>query len=100
MPVTYISAGSTTRVKDGPGLFKGLWITPVAGSSLVIADNPILGNGGPDFNNLTAITSTIGNHGVFVTATNPTYFQGFGTRFSNALTVSASSSARVSVFWE
>lgn len=100
MPYAYISAGSTTRVKDGPGLFKGAWITPVAGSSLVIADNPILGNGGPDFNNLGAITSTLGIHGVFVTATNPMQLSGFATRFQNALTVSASSSARVSVFFE
>lgn len=100
MPVAFISAGSTTRVKDGPGLFKGLWITPVSGGSLVVADNPVLGNSGPDFNALTAITSTIGIHGVFQASSNPLYFQGFATRFQNALTVSASSSARVSVFYE
>ena len=100
MPYTFISAGSTTRVKDGPGLFKGAWLTPVAGGSLVIADNPILGNGGPDFNALTAITSTIGIHGVWPASPSPTFFNGFATRFDNALTVSASSSARVTVFWE
>ena len=99
MPVTYISAGSTTRVNDGPGLLKGLWVSPVAGGSLVIADNPDLGASGPNFNNLTAITSTIGNHGVFV-AGNPVFLDGMATRFANALTVAASSSSRVSVLWE
>lgn len=100
MPVAYISAGSSTRVKDGPGLLKGVWITPAAGATLVMADNPDLGAAGPNFNNLTSVTSTVGIHGVFVTGTNPLFFDGFAHRFANALTVAASSSARVSVFYE
>ena len=100
MPYAFISAGSTTRVKDGPGLLKSVWITPVAGGSLLIADNPDMGASGPNFNNLTSVTSTIGIHGVFVTGTNPTFFDAFATRFQNALTVSASSSQRVTVLYE
>lgn len=99
MPYAYISAGSTTRVKDGPGLLKGIWVSPVAGGSLVLADNPDLGNGGPNFNALTSITSTIGIHGVFI-AGNPVPLDGFATRFQNALTVSATSSSRVTLLYE
>ena len=99
MPVAFISAGSTTRVKDGPGLFKGAWIAPAAGSSIVIADNPDLGTAGPDFNSPSSITSTIAFHGLWTVVT-PASLDGFATRFANALTVSATSSARVSIFYE
>lgn len=99
MPVTYISAGSTTRVKDGPGLLKGVWISPVAGGTLLIADNPDMG-ATPNFNNLTAITSTIANVGTWAASPQPQYLDGFATRFANALVIATTSSPRVSVFWE
>ena len=100
MPYAYISAGSTTRVKDGPGLFKGLWVTPVSGGSVLVADNPDMGSAGPNFNALTSVTSTVGIHGTWPASMPPAYFDGFATRFQNALVVSATSSARVSVFFD
>ena len=100
MPVAFISAGSTTRVKDGPGLFKGAWIAPAAGSSIVIADNPDLGTTGPNFNSAASVTSTIALPGVYPASPVPVYFDAHALRFANALTVAATSSARVTLFYE
>ena len=100
MPYAFISAGSSTRVKDGPGLLKSVWIMPASGGSLVIADNPNLGAGGPDFNALTSVTSTITNLGVWPATPSPTFFDAFATRFQNGLSIAASSSARVTVLFE
>ena len=98
--VAYISAGSSTRVKDGPGSLFGVWFAPVAGSTLVMADNPDLGASGPNFNALTSVTSTIAFPGVYPASPVPAYFDAHAFRFANALTVAATSSARVSVFYE
>ncbi len=99
MPYSYISAGSSTRVKDGRGRLFGFWIAPPAGSSIVIADNPDMGTLGPNFNLASSITSTIGAMGQFSVAT-PQYFDAFATPFVNALSISATSSARVTVFFD
>src|SRR5688572_4858528 len=99
MPFAYIAAGSSTRVKDGPGRLFGFWIAPAAGSSLVLADSPNLGNSGPNFNSPTSVTSTIGFLNQFSVAT-PQYFNAHAAPFVNALTVAASSSAKVTIFFE
>lgn len=98
--VAYISAGSTTRVDDGPGRLFGIWYDPVAGSSLVVADNPDLGASGPNFNALTSITSTIAFLGVQPTTGLVLDLDAHAFEYQNALTVSASSSARVTVFYQ
>ena len=100
MPYAYVSAGSSTRVKDGPGTLKGVWFSPVAGSTLVLADNPDLGAAGVNFNNATSVTSTIAFQGTYPASPVPEYFDAHATRFANALSVAASSSARVSIFYE
>ena len=97
---SYVSAGSSTRVKDGPGTLFGVWFEPFVGSSLVLADNPNLGASGPDFNLATSITSTIGFHGPWPANPEPAFFDAHALRFANALTVAATSSARVSIFYE
>ena len=98
--VSYISAGSSTRVKDGTGTLFGVWVEPFVGSSLVLADNPDLGAAGPNFNSATSVTSTIGFHGPWPTSPAPIFLDAHALRFANALTVAATSSARVSIFYE
>ena len=97
---SYVSAGSSTRVKDGPGTLFGAWFVPVAGSTLLLADNPDLGSGGPNFNNRTAITSTIASLGVYPASPVPVYFDAHALRFANALAVAASSSSPVPLFFD
>ncbi len=98
--VSYVSAGSSTRVKDGTGVLYGVWFEPFVGSSLVIADNPDLGASGPNFNLSTSVTSTIGFHGPWPANPSPFLFDAHALRFTNALTIAATSSARVSIFFE
>ena len=98
--VSYISAGSSTRVKDGTGTLYGVWVEPFVGSSLVLADNPDLGAAGPDFNLATSVTSTIGFLGPWPANPGTEFFDAHALRFANALTIAATSSARVSIFFE
>ena len=98
--IAYVSAGSSTRVKDGTGTLFGIWLEPFVGSSLILADNPDLGSAGPDFNSVASVTSTIGLHGPWPANPVPVFLDAHALRFSNALTVSATSSARVSIFFD
>lgn len=97
MPYAYISAGSTTRVFDGPGRLFGITVSATAGSSVLLADNPDFGASSPNWNS-PSITSTIARIGTFATA-NPAFFDFFSLPIKNALTVAATSSASVTVIY-
>jgi hypothetical protein len=88
---TYISAGSNTTVKSGPGsLYKILSSNPT-GSTIVLDDSVSLGQA-PNFNSATA--GTIGNIGGALLDFEP------GLGFNTGLTVAASSNARLLVVYE
>lgn len=96
---TYISAGSTTRIKSGAGTLYLAHVSPANGSSLVLADTPNLGAAGPNFNLRTSVTSTIAFVGTYASAV-PDSLDFNGTAFDNGLSVSATSSAAITVVWD
>lgn len=96
---TYISAGSSTRIKSGAGTLYLAHVSPANGSSLVLADSPNLGASGPNFNLRTSVTSTIAFVGTFASAV-PASLSFNGTAFDNGLSVSATSSAAITVVWD
>lgn len=96
---TYISAGSSTCIKSGAGTLYVAHISPANGSSLVLADTPDLGAAGPNFNLRTSVTSTIAFIGTFA-STVPASIDLNGAAFNNGLSVSATSSAAVTVVWD
>lgn len=96
---TYISTGSSTTVKSGPGYLYGVHITPTAGSSLVVVDTVTgSGAGGFDMNSptTTGLIARLPFSGA--STSGPAFIPFWGVRFENGLGVSASSSASVTVY--
>lgn len=90
---TYISAGSSTLVKSGPGVLFGLYLTPANGATVYAVDALNIG-AIPNLN--TDLTGTISR--VTYGAATPDSVDFQGIHFDNGLVVAATSSARITVF--
>lgn len=91
---TYISAGSTTQVRSGPGSLYGVHITPANGASVVFIDATDAGSIASNFaQDPIGIFARIG---VYAAAT-PDFIEMKGVHFNSGLIVSATSSARLTV---
>lgn len=94
---TYISTGSTTTVVTGPGNLYGIHVTPAAGTQVVVIDSTTAGSITSNFNfDPVGLISRIGP---YQASPNPDYIPFWGDHFNNGLIVSASSNARLTVFY-
>ena len=89
---TYISAGSTTLVKSGAGFLYGMHTSPANGATIYAVDSISIG-AAPNLN--TDLTGTLFRVGY--TGAAPDFIDTKGVGFSLGLTVSATSSARITV---
>ena len=96
---TYISAGSSTTVLSGPGKLYSIHITPVAGSTLLVADSKNLG-ASPTFNSDADPSGgvLIGRFGPYG-GTTTDYLDFKGASVNDGITVAATSNARLTVLY-
>lgn len=94
--ITFISAGSTTLVASGGGNLYGVAVDKGNGATVLVADSLNLG-ATPDYNavNQTGLMRSIGT----LQTAGPYDAEFKGAHFSTGLSISASSTARVTVTW-
>ena len=99
----YVSDGSNTTVKTGPGSLYSIQVSPGHGSTLTIVDSADLG-AAPDLNS-DSLTGIIGRVGEWSTSSNgikpsPDTLSFVGLGFNVGLTLAATSNARLIVEYE
>lgn len=93
---TYVSAGSNTTISSAPGSLYSIQVSPANGSTVVLVNDANLG-ATPNLNS-DSLTGIIGRVGTYAAATpDAVTFGGIGF---DALTVAATSNARLIVEWE
>lgn len=98
---TFLTTASTHNVFRRAGTFYGLTISPVAGSTVVVADLADAGTTALNLNAPSGISGAFMALGPFPAAPNPLTVRGFGTQLVNGLTVAFSSTpVAVTLFYD
>ena len=97
---TFLSTASTHNIFRRAGTFYGLTISPVAGSTVAIADLADQGATGPNMNSPTSMTGAFMFLGPFPASPNPLTVRAFGIQIVNGMTVAITSTSSVTVFYE
>ena len=96
----FLTTASTHNVLRRAGTFYGVTISPVAGSTVVIADLADQGATGPNMNSPTSMTGAFMALGPFPASPNPITVRGFGTSVVNGITVAITSTPSVTLFYD
>jgi len=97
----FLTTASTHNIIRRAGTFYGLTMTPVAGSTVIVADLADQGATGPNMNSPSGMTGAFMALGPFPASPNPLTVRAFGTQVVNGLTVAISSTpVAVSLFYD
>ncbi len=97
---TFLSSASTYNIIRRTGTFYGLTITPVAGSTVIVADLADQGATGPNFNAPSGVTGAFMALGPWPADGIPRTYRAFGKQVSAGITVAYTSTAYITVHYD